>query len=314
MGLLLTLAAPAQAQEIPNARDKQDIPHIAAMMGSENRQERNAAFLRLNDFGQSAMPGLVRIRKSGTIEQRRGAIIGLAFMPIPELTTKGLIDALGDQDAVVRSLAAHALAKVGVTAAPEIAKMLANSNPQIRTGAALALTQMKKDAVPALSLALSTKDGLVRAKTAWLLGRMGPDAQAAIPALIRALKTTDMRVMHVVGEAIDLIGASPGLLTHELLLLGYKPGLFPLKHLGARAAPTLTALLSRPGTPLGHAAMLTLARIGMDAKPALLHGLRTGNASQKTAAALLLSDIDPKTVLILPEDIRQSLSGARHDQ
>jgi len=314
MGLFLTLTATAQAQEIAGNTVEHQIPHIARMLGSGNQQERNAAYLQLNEFGQAAMPALIRTRKTGSIEERRGAVIGLAFMPIPELTTEGLIEALGDPNAVVRSLAAHALTRVGTAAAPRVAEMLASSDTRIRIGAALALTQMKKDAVPALSRALSTRDGLVRAKTAWLLGRMGPDAQAAIPALIRALKTDDMRVMHVVAEAIDLIGANPGILFHELILLSYKPGGFPLKHLGAEAAPTLTALLTRPGTPLGHAAMFTLARIGKDAKAALLDSLRTGNASQRTAAALLLSDIDPKTVLILPEDLRESLAGAKRDQ
>jgi hypothetical protein len=54
--------------------------------------------------------------------------------------------------------------------------------------------------------------------------------------------------------------------------------------------------------------------IGQEAAPALRRAVETGTPSQRTGAALLLSDIDPDSVLTLPDDLRLSLSGARHDQ
>ena len=124
----------------------------------------------------------------------------------------------------------------------------------------------------------------------------------------------DTRVTHVVAEAIDLIGADPGLLYQELSLLDFKAGGFPLKRIGGEAASTLAILLARPGTPIAQAAMYTLGQIGKDAEPALLEILKTGNASQQTASALLLSEIDPDIVQALPDDLRESLAGAKRHQ
>jgi len=60
--------------------------------------------------------------------------------------------------------------------------------------------------------------------------------------------------------------------------------------------------------------MYTLGQIGKDAEPALLEILKTGNASQQTASALLLSEIDPDIVQALPDDLRESLAGAKRHQ
>jgi len=314
IGLLLSSPAFALDQGATDNMSDQQISRIAGMLGSSNQEMRSAALGKLKEYGQAAMPGLIRIREAGSTAQRRGAVIGLAFMPIPQLTIDGLISALGDSNAVVRSFAAHALAKIGAPAASQVAELLTSPNDMVRIGAAMALTRMHKDAVSALSKVLTTENGLAKAKAAWLLGRIGPEARAAVPALVRALKDDDMRIMHVVAEAIDLIGADQALLYHEMILLGAKPGGFPLRPLGADCAPTLSALLSRPGTPVGLAAMYTLAHIGKEAEPALLEALKTGSPSQRTAAALLLTDIDPAIVHILPNELRESLAGARRKE
>ena len=62
-----------------------------------------------------------------------------------------------------------------------------------------------EQAVPALAALLSTPDPTLRAKAAWLLGRLGPLALPAAPALVRALDCPDIRAMHVIAEAIDLV-------------------------------------------------------------------------------------------------------------
>ena len=306
IGLILALPATAQARRSEKDAIQSQVTAIAGMLGGSDQQERKIAHRQLLEIGQVAMPCLIQARRTGSDQERIGAVVGLALLPIPELTIAGLVDALGDPNPVVRSIAAHALAKVGSFAATDAARALADTDSRISTGAALALARMHEKAIPALSHVLSAKNDLTKAKAAWLLGRIGPQAQAAIPALIRSLKADDTRVTHVV--------ADPGMLYQALSLLDFKAGGFPLKRIGGEAASTLAILLARPGTPIAQAAMYTLGQIGKDAEPALLEILKTGNASQQTASALLLSEIDPDIVQALPDDLRESLAGAKRHQ
>lgn len=286
---------------------------LTEMLASKNSTQLKSARTVIAETGQSLMLAFAEIRSTGTDKQRAGAIIGLAHMPIPELTISELTNGLNDPNAVVRALSAHALAKIGAPAAPATANLLSARSDKVQTGAALALTKMGRAAVPALIDTLSSDDVFVRAKGAWLLGRLGPDAKQAIPALVRALNTEDERAMHVTAEAIDLIGADPEMLNIELLLIGANNAR-PVQPIGRNASPTLAAMLSRPGTPTGQAAFQTLALIGATAEPALLDVLHNGNGSQQAAAALLLSDINPDIVHTLPEELRESLAGAKRNQ
>lgn len=303
----------AEAQEIeqPKAYSTQT---LTKMLASGDTIKQHKAQQQLKKIGQPAMPDLIRISQKGPTDQRAGAIIGLALMPIPELTINALVATLADPDIAIRSLAARALVKIGAPAAPSMASLLESKNHNKQIGAGFALSKMKTQAVPALAKTLNTEEPIVRAKAAWILGRMGADARPAIPALIRALNTNDMRLLHIVAEAIDLIGADPAMIAHELILLGAQPSACPfrLDRLGEKAAPTLTTLLGRPGTPMAQISLYTLSTIGNPAEPALLKALKKGNASQRTAAALLLSDMDPPIIRSLPDDLRKSLAGARH--
>lgn len=314
IGLLLVLPGNALASGATWTQQTPSVAGITAMLGGGDQLARQEALSHIHQLGLTAFPALIEMGKTGSIEQKNGAVIGLALMPIPELAIDPLVDMLSDPNTIVRSLAAHALAKIGSPAAFKVAKLLGSTDNNISTGAALALTRMQDAAVPALSHTLGSDNDFVKAKAAWLLGRLGPTARQAVPALVRALDTKDQRVMHVVAEAIDLIGADPAVVYHEMLLIGITSKFSPLKKLGGKAAPTLATLLTRPGTPTGHAAMFTLAKIGKEAEPALLDALKTGNGSQRTAAALLLSDIDPDIVHTLPDDLRESLAGARRTQ
>ncbi len=293
------------------AEDGPKIGAIAANLADKDEAVRKKSMRQLMVYGQAAMPFLIGIREYGSLSQRRGAIVGMALLPIPALATDHLMLALGDDDVATRSLAAHSLALIGAPAAPGLTQALSNDYQTIRDAAAYSLKLMGKESVSALANALATNDIFARSKAAWLLGGMGKDATPAIPALIRALNCTDIRVMHVVAEAIDLIGPDPALAYHHLIQLGSKPGTLPLHRLGRDAAPVLVQLLNRPGTPLGQIAFHTLGTIGEDAKPALMEVLANGSPSQRTASALLLVEIDPAMVYTLPDDVRSSLAGAK---
>jgi HEAT repeat protein len=303
--------APAHGPGTASARAAE---RLADRLGSPDPATRRRAAAALADQGLAALPGLERALASPSAERRRGAVLGLGLLPIPALAEDALLGAMADPDVAVRSLAARSAAQAGPAVAPSLVALLAAPDPNQRNAAAYALTLMGGPAVDALARGLATDTPFARAKTAWLLGHMGGEAASAIPALVRALDSTDPRVTHVVAEAIDLIGPDPGLVWHHLMLLGGTPGGFPLKRAGSRAAPVLIRLLARPGTPLAQVAFHALAAIGPDALPALRQAVKDGSPSQRTAAALLLSDIDRDSVLALPEDLRQSLSGARHEQ
>ncbi|MDC0335319.1 HEAT repeat domain-containing protein [Pseudodesulfovibrio sp.] len=292
------------------AEDGPRIGGIVAHLTDNDEAVRVKHMRQLMEYGQSAMPFLVGIREYGSPAQRRGAIVGMALLPIPALAAEDLMDALGDDDLATRSLAAHSLALIGPSAAPGLTAALSGDRQTVRDAAAYALTLMGQKSVPALTHALASDNIFVRSKAAWLLGAMGSEATSAVPALIRALDTKDMRVMHVVAEAIDLIGPDPALVYYHLILIGSEPGTLPLRRVGGNAAPVLVRLLTRPGTPLAQIAFRALASIGRDAMPALKAALQSGTPSQRTAAALLLVDIDPAMVHELPEDVRSSLAGA----
>lgn len=305
--LLLCLAVPGWASG-------PDAAGIAALLGSLDPGERSMGLSALADCGQEALPGLLRALDDPSAQTRRGAVIGLALQPAPALAEARLLRALGDEDATVRSLAAHALARIGEPAATDVAALLGDPDEKIRVAAALSLSRMGTGAVPALAATLKNPDPGVAAKAAWLLGTMGPDAMPAVPALIRALATGDMRLVHVLAETIDLIGPDPAMACQELALIGLTRTGCPATRIGGEAAPTLVGLLSRPGTPLGNMALYVLARMGAEAEPALRAALATGTDGQKAAAALLLTGIDPSLARSLPEDLRRPLAGTKHIQ
>lgn len=308
--LIIGTTVSTWAHATTTAETGRAIGTIVEHLASADEATRKTSMRQFMQYGQSATPYLVGIREYGSPAQRRGAIIGMALLPIPALTMDHLIEGLADEDPATRSLSAHTLAMIGSEAAPSLTAALAFENPLVRNAAAYSLKLMGKAAVPSLTAALDTDDIYVRSKAAWLLGRFGKDALSAVPALIRSLNCEDVRVMHVVAEAIDLIGPDPALAYYHCMLIGNPPG-NPVLKIGTQAAPTLTRLLSRPGTPLAQIAFRALASIGQEALPPLKEAMLSGTPSQRTAAALLLVGIDPAMVHTLPDDIRSTLNGLR---
>lgn len=306
LGLILIPAHPARAT--------QDPARIAGLLGSQDPADRAMGVTAVHDLGQTAMPGLVETLRQGTAAERYGSVYGLAMLPVPALAEEPLLDALGDEEPQVRKVAALTLAKIGAPAARSVAERLAHGDNDVRVAAALSLSKMGPEAVPALIRLLERKDPMVQAKAAWLLGAMGPDAMAAVPALIRALRTDDMRLVHLLAETIDLIGPDPAAVYQLLTKVGLDGEVIPFGRIGAKAAPTLVKLLTRPGTPTGDIALYTLARMGKEAEPALRAALATGTEGQQAAAALLLTGIDPKLAHVIPEDLRRTLAGAMHTE
>ena len=314
LGSLVTVLLALAVILAPGPCSARETSHTADLLVSADRADRETGLAALREQGQGLMPGLLKALRSGGLETRRGAAIGLSLMPVPGLSVEPLVLGLSDDDEVVRSLCAHGLGKIGAQAAPRVAQLLTHSDNRVRVGAALALSKMGADAIPALVAMLDLQDPDVTARTAWLLGSLGRDGLPAVPALIRALETDDMRVLHVLAETIDAIGPDPAMAYFELTMLGHNRINCPATRIGGSAAFTLVKLLARPGTPMANIALYTLARMGPVAEPALRQVLLTGNESQRTAAALLITGIDPKLARTLPEDLRRTLSGALKNQ
>lgn len=309
--LCLLLASPILATKslASDALSATDCRTLTRRLASDDPNVRRRTALEMDALGQDALPPLIVAYRTGDAVERRGAIIGYALLPQPALAQDFMMSALSDPDAVTRGLTAQALALTGAPVAHRLAPLLSYEDEQIRNAAALALRLMGEKAVPALIKALETDDDFGRAKAAWLLGRIGKEAVPAIPRLIAALDAEDDRAMHVIAEAIDLIGAPPATALHHLRLIGIGHSLHSGR-IGSQAAPTLVRLLTRPGTPLAQLAFRTLASIGGDAAPALREAVLSGTAGQRIAAALLLIEIDPEAVHTLPEDVRSTLAGA----
>ena len=302
--LIVALLAPAPAQAGPVALDE-----LAARLGSQDKSVQARAMRELAALGQEPLPELARLLGDGEPAQRRGGAIGLAMLPMPGFATGDLLAALNDEDTAVRSLAAYGLALIGKPAARDAAALLGSPSERVRNGAAYALMLMQAKGVDGLIRALAADDPLVRAKAAWLLGRIGPEARSAVPALARALDTPDIRAVHVIAEALDLIAPDPAVLAFHFIQLG-ETATRPVARLGGHGAPILVKLLNRPGTLSGQVAFRALATMGRAALPALLAALEYGTPGQRVAAALLLVDYDPDFVSSLPEDVRDILAGA----
>ena len=121
---------------------------------------------------------------------------------------EGLIRALKDRYAFVRSAAAEALGRIGDRRAVEpLIEALEDSDPHVRWSAALALNEIGDErAVEPLIKALKDSDAGVRANAAEALGRIGDER--AVEPLIKALKDSDAGVREGAALALGEIGDS----------------------------------------------------------------------------------------------------------
>jgi HEAT repeat protein len=162
------------------------------------------------------------------------------------MATARFVQSLKDEDALVRSAAAQAIASL--PPAPEITLPLLEAGLRDADETALhhaldALAAIGPAATPALINAL--KHEKLRGHVAYIIGRIGPDAAAATPELVKLIADKDE---HVSLEAI-------------IALANIGPG-------AKDAVPTLIKALSQSDHPHAHAAAYALGRIGPDAAAA----------------------------------------------
>jgi HEAT repeat protein len=164
---------------------------------------------------RDALRLLTAALKDSKADVRLGAVRILIDMgPDAKEVLPALVEVLGDTDGMVRANAAEAVWKLGkdAKALPALVETLQDKAPSSRSYAATTLgyvmRQEAKPAVPALIQALWDEDTGVRAGAAEALGRIGPPAQAAIPALLTALKTPgeEDHIYSSTAEALGRLG------------------------------------------------------------------------------------------------------------
>lgn len=126
-----------------------------------------------------------------------------------------LAEALADPEAEVRELAAAGLAEFGPDAQialPELIKAVQDENPVVRRRALRAIgfigATAADDALPCLIAATEDDDEGVSMQAIATIGELGPAAAPAVPALMSAIWTGDVRRRAVAGVSLTSIGAA----------------------------------------------------------------------------------------------------------
>jgi HEAT repeat protein len=102
-----------------------------------------------------------------------------------------LVEAIDDEDRLVRELALNALVTIGPASLPGLKEALRHKNPKVRSYTAIALAQLKGETdqvVAALRVTLKDEDARVRMSVLYGLAIVGPAAKAAVPDLVECFK------------------------------------------------------------------------------------------------------------------------------
>jgi HEAT repeat protein len=101
----------------------------------------------------------------------------------------------------------------------QLENMAANVDPKVQAQGLFGLSQHGADAkaaLPALMKALNSSDVLVRQQAALALGKIGAEAGDAVPALVKALADPEWSVRRQSAVSLGQIGPAPALVTEPL--------------------------------------------------------------------------------------------------
>lgn len=216
-------------QALGKIGDLKAVPILIAALENEDDTVRSNAIAAIETFGpkaKAAVPALVR-----TVQNDKangwGAAKALGTVDVEGISVPVLIDALGDKNSTMRRFAAYGLQGMGrkATAAERVLHDgLRDSDPGVRVAAAAAywsITGKTEDAVRTLQSVLQkTDDWAARMWAADALAEIGPAAKAAVPDLMRCLKSGTRYVVTSSAKALGKIGpdavAAAPMLTAEL--------------------------------------------------------------------------------------------------
>ena len=302
----------------------------------------------MGEAARPAVPALIDALEDSDAKVRYRALIalgnlwsGLESGPEIEAAVPAIVKLLKDKDEYTRRRAIHVLRKIGPgarNALPALKQIMNDRNDPLWVNAFGAVNHIERpatDDVLGLAGFLKDKDAKVRAQAAErlytmgmreaLVGNTGFKGEAAIPALIDALKDPDSRVRYhslsaltnfmsaaerpdlgpIIPTVTELLqDAYSGTRWHAALLLG---------QIGPRsrtAVPLLTqALEDNDATVRGYAAY-ALGAIGpesRDAVPSLLKLLQDANADVREPAAKALAKIDASSARVVVPTLSEDL-------
>jgi HEAT repeat protein len=233
-------------------------------LGSADEEARHGAVLELRHAGTAGLPLLALAVGDPSWRVRKAALDVLLAAPGPEVLGL-LIAGLRDEgNAGRRNSSMEALIRLGGSAVPALAPLLADPDPDLRKFVVDTLGNVEAPGVPdLLRSALGDQDENVAAAAAEFLGRRR--VAAAVPQLLERLR-----------------GGGPWLVFGCLRALG---------EIGDPAAvPAVTRLLAAPG--LRKAALEALGRIGgEESVPHLLDALFSRDRALRRAAAVAVRQV-----------------------
>ncbi len=239
------------------------------------------AMLALRKIGRLAVPSLIAAFKTpgDTIQFRIASVLGEIGPP----ALPYLVEALKDNDPLIKAGAASAIAGMAPLAPRAIKQLVHNledKNEIVSSAAANALVAFGSSAVPALVNAAKNPNRSHRYLPMHILARMGPKARAAIPTFIEHLNAPETSL---VSEAIT--------------------GLFHQGAASASAVPALLEILQNKTAANRRNAIRTLGSIGKQAQsaiPALVDILSSNEDELHLDAAAALGNIGEQADSVIP--------------
>lgn len=285
-----------------------------------------------------AVPELVRMLRDEATSARGRAWIADALAEIGPGAAEAvptLVRALGELPLVFRWAVAQALTQIGEVpdeAVPALADLAGSSSVEARGWASRALVvagPRAAPAVPALIALLNDPHDAMRFNAAVALKNIGPAAVAAVPALIERLRQeTDIDAYLAAGSALGVVGlaAMPALLkaaqTADVRMIGGLASAFA--EIGRQPAPLVVRSLMGPAdlgegdgsvplliwqltdskTLVGLSAVWVLKAMGPRAAalvPELVKLLKHAKGTARRAALFALSEIGPEAGSAVPD-------------
>jgi len=270
------------------------------------------ALARMGAKAEPAIPILIVAMKRKNLKMV--AVIIETLEKIGDASIPKLIEGLRDPEPRGREMCARALANFGPRAheaVPRLVALLHNTKEDrmVRFWAAAALGEMGGHAVPAIPYlieALDTMEVRDRSIVARSLGRMGPHAKPAIPRLVRMIKARE-GAYNVDAAARALASIGPPAVPVLLELAGQDENrrlknlaLESLRQVGIAGVPRFVEVLTGNDRELRREIGQILVEIGEPAAPHLFPLLTHRNPRVRQEVAYLLSEIPAAAVAAVP--------------
>ncbi len=212
--------AAIQALQRMNPDPKVVIPILLQVVHDAQPEVAMPAMAALSDMGETAVPALVEALASK--DSRHWAAVVLAEIgPKAGAAAPALAGLVKDEEPEVRMQALIALGQIGAPAKssiPAIVEALDDSEPAVRYGAAFALGKLRaQEAADALAKLTKSDDKTLSLVSLWAVARIHPDdpvaMRKAMEAIAEAIRSEDPQLSRTAARALAEIDGSSAALT-----------------------------------------------------------------------------------------------------